>query len=297
VTLPVFVIHWNAPEMLADTVASLRSSQGVDPDVTVIDNASDVAPPEELSSGVRLDRLEENIGFAGAANIAVATAQEAEAPWFAIAAHDVLVEPDALEELVGCLRADPKVGVVAPVLLLSDRTEVAAIGGEWLGPAPTIADIRQGHGRLFERRWLHGCLLLIRTECVAGIGGFRSELFAYYEDVDLCFRARDAGWRIGVWSGAVARERGTTSSTVRKVYLITRNRLVITRRREGSAAFLRESARVGSYAVRAFVGGLAPWRSPARREVSREHFRGQLWGLVDGVLGRLGPGREFAGSR
>jgi GT2 family glycosyltransferase len=44
--------------------------------------------------------------------------------------------------------------------------------------------------------WVTGCCLLLRRDCLRQLGGFDEEFFLYYEDVDLCRRARAEGWSV-----------------------------------------------------------------------------------------------------
>ena len=128
VTLRVFVIHWNEPERLMATVAGLTQSEGVTIDVCVIDNASRQGVLDEISEGlpdnVRLLRLPVNVGFAGAANEAIAQARRTREPWFVIAAHDVLVRTSTLAELVACMETDATIGIVGPLLTNADGSEL-----------------------------------------------------------------------------------------------------------------------------------------------------------------------------
>ena len=202
VMLPVFVIHWNDPGRLMATVGGLTQSEGVTIDVCVIDNASGQSAFDAISEGlpddVRLLRLPVNIGFAGAANEAIALARRTQEPWFVIASHDVVLRPRALAELVARMQQDPAIGIVGPLLTDADGVPLATEEERWLGKLPEVDRQIGGSDRFLERLWVSGCMVLIRTECAGGIGGFWSELFAYSEDVDFCLRARDAGWRVGV---------------------------------------------------------------------------------------------------
>jgi len=301
VELRVFVIHWNDPGRLMATVGDLTQSEGLTIDVCVIDNASRQSAFDIISEGlpddVHLLRLPVNIGFAGAANEAIALARDSGAPWFVIASHDVVLHPRALAELVTCMQADPAIGVVGP--LLTDADGIPRPNEEkgwWLGTVPEFDRQIEGSDRFQETLWVSGCLVLIRTECVREVGGFWSELFAYSEDVDFCLRARDAGWRVGVVLDAHAYERGSTASIDRRIYLGTRNDLAITRRRSGGVVFLRRSALTASNSLRALGGSIAFWRRRERRDLSRRYFRARVWGLVDAFRGRLGPGRDFPSS-
>jgi N-acetylglucosaminyl-diphospho-decaprenol L-rhamnosyltransferase len=307
VTLRVFVIHWNEPERLMATVAGLTQSEGVTIGVCVIDNASRQGVVDEISEAlpdnVRLLRLPINVGFAGAANEAIAQARRTREPWFVIAAHDVLVRGSTLAELVASMDTDAKIGIVGPLLTNADGSElddpdrINRAGGRWFASIPQPGITVEGSRGFVEREWVQGCLLLIRAACAEEIGGFWSQLFAYYDEVDFCLRARDAGWRVGVASHALAHEPGPTVSTDRYIYLLTRNSLALVRRHSGRVAFLRGAASIAFNCTRAFAGSIAPWRRPEQRELSRHYAGPRAWGVFDAVRGRLGPGREFSTSR
>jgi GT2 family glycosyltransferase len=296
-SLPIYIIHWNDPDRLIASVASIAKSEGVATDVTVIDNGSTQRAIDLVANAlprdVRILRLPVNIGFAGAANEAIRRVRQSKNPWFAIAAHDVVVRSDTLGSLVACMQADPTIGIAGPLLTSADGTRYKEAGGRWLGAVPVSgAKIGMSEG-FVESEWLQGCLLLVRLECADTVGGFWSELFAYCEDVDFCLRARDAGWRVGVETHARAHESGTVVPTDRRIYLITRNWLAITKRQFGSAALLKRAVEVAFSVARSFGGSIAPWRKLDRRDLSRTFCVGQAWGLIDGLRGHLGPGHEF----
>jgi GT2 family glycosyltransferase len=59
---------------------------------------------------------------------------------------------------------------------------------------------RKYHTLRTEKRcqvaWVTGCCLLVRQDCLRDLGGFDERFFLYYEDVDLCRRARERGWSV-----------------------------------------------------------------------------------------------------
>src|SRR5581483_8085905 len=114
--VPAFVIHWRSPVTAAKTVAAFQTSRRLE--VHVIDNAS---PAHEidmlraaLADDVDLLALDENIGFAGAANLAIRYAAAAGAAWFIIAAHDVDIEREGLDALLAAAEEAPH-GILGPV--------------------------------------------------------------------------------------------------------------------------------------------------------------------------------------
>jgi GT2 family glycosyltransferase len=99
----------------------------------------------------------------------------------------------------------PRAGIVGFHLRNGDGTR------QWsTGPFPTLLGTLAGLLRPRARRkyspclarercqvpWATGCCLLIRQECLRDLGGLDGDFFLYYEDVDLCRRARDRGWSV-----------------------------------------------------------------------------------------------------
>jgi GT2 family glycosyltransferase len=107
-TLPVYVIHWNAPEWCASACSSIRRSS-VAVALTVIDNAS---PQRFTSSETRVLVERANLGYSGAANVALREWLAGPAEWCVIAAHDLHVEPDTFAQMLNA--ATPEVGVLGP---------------------------------------------------------------------------------------------------------------------------------------------------------------------------------------
>jgi GT2 family glycosyltransferase len=178
--LPVYVIHWNAPERCADTVASILDSEGVDVALTLIDNASDRLP--DVPSRVGVDRQPLNIGYAGAANRALALATFEGAEFFAITSHDIEVAPDALRRCLEFAVAHPAYGILG---------------------------LEGGGANDGSDGWISGSFMLFRAACVAEVGDFDVLFGSYCEDVDYCHRAVAAGWKLGVPPDARASTRGT----------------------------------------------------------------------------------------
>ena len=131
--------------------------------------------------------------------------------------------------------------------------------------------------------------MAVRAACARSVGGFDDRLFAYWEDVDLCLRAADAGWRVGVVMEAAAAESGSTASPFAQSYYMARNHILLARARLGTARTLLVIAIVIGMALQAQVGAALPWRPPARRCASRAYARGRWLGARDGIASRGGP--------
>jgi N-acetylglucosaminyl-diphospho-decaprenol L-rhamnosyltransferase len=206
------VVNYNAASHLPTCLSSLRAA-GVRK-VVVVDNGSVDGSRDVVASagpGVTWLPLGANLGYGAAANRAARLMPGQD---LIVCNPDIEVRAGAVAALMASLRADPGLGAVGPRLLNAD--------GSVYPSARTFPDLLDafGHGLLglvvpnnpFTRRyrmldrdydrpadvdWVSGAFLLIRRRTWEEIGGFDPRYFMYLEDVDLCWRAGRAGWRIG----------------------------------------------------------------------------------------------------
>jgi GT2 family glycosyltransferase len=137
-----------------------------------------------------------------------------------------------LAELVMAVESDATVGMVASQVLLAHAPDVidsAGIEVDWTGTAwqRRRGEAADKDGALEEVFGPCAGAALYRRAMLDEIGLFDKDFFAYYEDVDLAWRARNAGWRC--LYAPTARVRHVHSATLgagsrRKTYLIARNR-------------------------------------------------------------------------
>lgn len=211
-SLTVVITNWGTPDL---TIRSARAviDDGVPPErVVVVDNGSaddSYARFQRELADCSLLRLEENVGFARGSN-AGAASLEGEAYLFVN--NDAFVHrPGSVERLLACL-ADPEVGIATPRVLNPDftlqRTVVPA-------SSPLVELVRaSGLSRFvpnrfqpsFSTHWDHsteraieavnGAVLLVRGRTWHELGGFEEAAYMYTEDLDFCWRARKAGWKV-----------------------------------------------------------------------------------------------------
>jgi N-acetylglucosaminyl-diphospho-decaprenol L-rhamnosyltransferase len=206
------VINYNARDHLLECVRSLRSD-GVD-EVIVVDNEStdgSLTALVALDSDVVCIPTGGNLGFGSAANRGLAVAR---GKYVAILNPDVVVEIGTMKALADALDADPTLGAVAPRVDNPDGTlypsvrafpsMADAMGHAFLGfIAPKNRFSRRyrlldwDHSRPVEVDWASGTCLMLRSVALGGEGRFDESYFMYVEDVDLCWRLRQAGWGVG----------------------------------------------------------------------------------------------------
>ena len=198
----VVVVNWNG---WRDTLACLRSLAALEPGCAhtiVVDNGSTDDSVERIAAefpGVDVVRSADNLGFAGGANLGIRRALKLGVDFVWLLNNDATVEPDTLRALLA-EADDRRVGIVGGVLVDPEEPDrVLAWGGGFVGPLGTTTAL-DGPGRLPD--YVEGSSMLVRTALLERVGLFDEAFFFYYEDADLCRRAREAGWRIAVAPGA-----------------------------------------------------------------------------------------------
>lgn len=217
--LSVVVVNYHQWKYTGELVRRLCSSSAVrdgEAEVVVIDNnASSWRDAQRLRRlpGVSLLRWRRNRGFARAVNEATRLSQ---GEWVLLLNPDMTLAPDFLDEVLARCKdfvTQPLLGIVGFKLHDHDGGSQRSSG-----PFPTFAgtflrrllprSVRKYHVLQRPDRqevdWVSGCCLLIKRACWKELGGFDPSFFLYYEDVDLCRRARQAGWQVVCHPGPLA---------------------------------------------------------------------------------------------
>jgi GT2 family glycosyltransferase len=226
----VGVVTYETRELSVAALTRLLASTGdVDMRVLVHDNASSdgtAAAIAERVPGVEVHAGARNLGFAGGMNRLI---ERSSAPWFLALNSDAWPEPRAISALVRAGRDHPNAGAIAPRL---ESPDGVLEHSTYPFPSSRVAALTAvpGYDRFFphlSRRlglvgawdhdetrdvdWAIGAALLMRREALDEIGGFDESFFMYAEDLEWCWRARNAGWSIRFEPSAVVRHVGNAS--------------------------------------------------------------------------------------
>ncbi len=207
------VVSYNTRELLAACLDGIARA-APEPPVTVVDSASTDGSAEmvrERFAGVKLVALEENRGFAAAANRGVARGT---APHILLLNADTEFVGNPLSPLLAALAAHPGWAAAAPRLVYPDGREQ-----ESREPFPEVGPVLAGFFRRDRRHSVHGsargvevtpeagkrpawypmgAALLLRREALEAVGPLDESYFFYLEEVDWFRRAARAGWGWGL---------------------------------------------------------------------------------------------------
>lgn len=240
--IAVVILNWNGASWLERFLPGvLAHSSGAR--VVVADNGSTDGSVQWLRDAhpsVEVLALARNEGFAGGYNKALA---QLKASHFVLLNSDVEVTPGWLEGMHALLLRQPDMAACQPkVRSYGDRERF-----EHAGAAGGYMD-RNGYpfcrGRIFELTekddgqydgeqdvfWATGACMMLRADAFREVGGFDATLFAHMEEIDLCWRLKRRGWRIGYTSASVVYHVGGGAlryGSPMKTYLNFRNSLVV----------------------------------------------------------------------
>jgi hypothetical protein len=213
VRFSVVIPNLDGVELLGPCLEAVGAQTADGVETIVVDNGSrdgSTAFVRERFPQTRVLELGENRGFAAGMNAGIAAA---EAPLVAFLNNDAEPAPSWLEELERCLERHPRAAAATAKLVRSG--DPGTLDGAGDGLTPSFLPFVRGHGlpddgafgEEVEVFGASGTASLWRAETLRELGGFDERFFAYYEDVDLSFRARLRGYECWYAPRAVAEHR------------------------------------------------------------------------------------------
>jgi GT2 family glycosyltransferase len=209
----VVLVNWRGADDTLGCLAAIAALEAPRPLSIVIENGSGDASAAMLRAASDLDILIEspvNLGFGGGCNLGIARARAEGARFVWLLNNDARPEASALSALMQVALADPLLGAVGS--LMHETADPDLVDGYNGG----VIDFRTGQCRRSrnadEMQFLSGASLLLRLDALAAIGDFDEGFFLYWEDADLGFRLRAAGWRLAIADGSHVRHAVSASA-------------------------------------------------------------------------------------
>jgi GT2 family glycosyltransferase len=207
----VSIVSYNTRDLLRACLQSVAASVGTSYEVLVVDNGSSDGSPAMVTREfprAQLIQSADNRGFAAANNIAL---RRGRGRYILLLNPDAAVLGSTIADMAGFLDAHPDAGICGPKVLFPDGT-FQSCGYNFPTPLTEVRTSRNV-GRVtrflvgdeaappsgqapYECDWVDGCCLMVRKAVIDDIGPLDEQYFLYTEEVDWCFSARKAGWRI-----------------------------------------------------------------------------------------------------
>lgn len=240
----VVILNWNGRQMLEKFLPSVcRFSQQEGVEVIVADNAStddSLAFLSESYPGVRQIVLDKNYGFAEGYNRSLA---QVEADYFVLLNSDVEVTEHWIDSVVSYMDEHPDVAACQPKIrayYAKEHFEHAGASGGFMDKygypfcrGRILSVVEEDKGQYDTEKdlfWATGAAFFVRSKVYRACGGLDADFFAHMEEIDLCWRMRNRGYRIVCVPQSVVYHvgGGTLNATnPRKTYLNYRNNLLM----------------------------------------------------------------------
>ena len=299
-TVRVVLLNWNDRAQAERCLDAVLASEGVRMDPLVVDNGStgdDVAVLTARLGEERVLALPENFGYAGGMNAGLRFWRErgGEDPVLLVT-PDARVQPGTVARLLEALDSTPDAGIVGPLVVHSRETGWVSAGG-------VVRPSRVQSAPLHEPRsdqphdvdWIDGCCMVLRASALRDVDGFDDRFFIYFEETDLCTRARQAGWRVRLVPDAeIDHPKAPGTLPPYYFYYMVRNRYLFWSKNHG-VGFLPVALNVAWATVHAWGSVLKALVLPsrhgqlrARLRDARLQLRAARVGTRDHLRGRYG---------
>ena len=235
------ILNWNGRFFLEKFLPYVYNSTYPNIEFIVADNAStddSVAFIRREYPAIRIISNSRNLGFAGGYNEAL---KQVNADYFVLLNSDVEVTPDWIQPVIELLERETDMAAAQPKirsLHQRDRFEHAGAAGGYLDRygfpfcrGRVLHVVEQDMGQYDDNRdifWASGAALFIKRACWEASGGFDADFFAHMEEVDLAWRLKRMGYRIGYCHESVVYHVGggtLNTGNPQKTYLNFRNSL------------------------------------------------------------------------
>lgn len=216
----IITVNWKVADLTARMLRSVaQHTKDVSYEIFVVDNASDDAIRETVAGfreaypdiPVRFIGNERNLGFAAANNLAIS---QSSGRYVLLLNPDTSVKDDAISKMVGWLDAHSDIGVAGPRLLNADGTVQPSVRAfprvldqtlillklhhlaRNLSPLQTYFADDVDYTKTQDVDQVMGAAFFVRREVFTKIGLLDEAYFIWFEEVDFCRRAKEAGFRV-----------------------------------------------------------------------------------------------------
>lgn len=249
----IVILNYNGREMFATFLPSVIANSHFD--IWVIDNNSSddsISFLEERFPQIHVLKSSQNLGYAGGYNWGLDQLRD-DYDFHILLNSDIEVTKNWDSELVQALEVMPDYAAIQPKILCwtsRNKFDYAGAGGGFVDAygypycrGRIMDQIEQDYGQYddsIDVDWASGACFIVRSEVFHRFGGFDAGFFAHMEEIDLCWRMRKSGWKIG-YKGHISVYHlggGTLQrSSPHKLYLNIRNSLSMIYKNESATNF------------------------------------------------------------
>jgi GT2 family glycosyltransferase len=241
----IVILNWNGVKHLREFLPSVLASTWPNLEIVVGDNGSTDQSVEFLRQSypsVTIIQNDKNYGFTGGYNRIL---EKVEADYLVLLNSDVEVPANWIEPVISMMESDPLIAAAAPKIKSfaeKDHFEHAGAAGGFIDAygytfcrGRMFYEIEKDNGQYEQSGevfWASGAAMFVRTKCWREAGGFDDRFFAHMEEIDLCWRLKNMGYKIAYCAESEVYHVGGGTLNVEnpfKTYLNFRNNLLLLR--------------------------------------------------------------------
>lgn len=207
--IPVILINYNNTHDTEECIESIYKSEGVQPFVIVVDNASKdrdaVLSLKDKFPQIHLIFNEENVGFGRANNVGIKWSLEnIKSEYLLLLNNDTIIESTSIKHLVHSFTISSSIGVTTGKIMFNHNRNLVWYGGGNINIKrgwPKIIDFKaeatvEGANKARYVTFASGCLMMFNRNCIEKIKGFDEDFFMYGEDLEICLRLAKSNIKI-----------------------------------------------------------------------------------------------------
>ncbi len=241
-SISIVILNYNGKHFLEQFLPSVIA-YSIEHEIVIADNNSSDGSLEFLRNdypGIKLIEFSENFGFCTGYNKAI---QQLNSDYIVLLNSDIEVTENWIDPVIGLFESDEKIAAIQPKLLdykSKDKFEYAGGAGGFIDKygypfcrGRIFDTIETDTGQYDDSReifWATGACLFIRTKLFKDYGGFDDDFFAHMEEIDLCWRMKNDGYKVYYCGNSIIFHVGGGTlpyANPHKTYLNFRNSLMM----------------------------------------------------------------------
>ncbi len=287
-SVAVVILNWNGKALLERFLPSVIASEYPNLQLIVGDNASTDGSVDYIKSNfptVSILENDKNYGYAGGYNHILSRVK---ADYFILLNSDVEVPKNWIQPVIDKMESDEKIAAAQPKIkwqTQKDQFEYAGAAGGFMDlhafpfcRGRIFDSVEPDHGQYdtdIDIFWASGAAFFIKSKAWKAVGGLDEDLFAHMEEIDLCWRLKNLGYRIVCCTTSEVYHLGggtLNANNPYKTYLNFRNNLIIMQKNLPlSDAYFRIFIRIWLDLI-AWIKFLLQGKSEFSMAISKAHF-------------------------
>lgn len=201
--ISIIILSYNTKNLLKECLNSIYKYLPKDLfEIIVVDNASSDKSSDMVKkdfSDVLLIKSDTNLGFAKGVNLAV---KNAKGEFLLFLNSDILLEDSSILSIIKYMHENRYISIAGGQLLDKEGKAQRSYGSFYTLPIVFNMLLRGDRGEILSKKydtikkvdWVSGGFMVVRRELFSKLNGFDESFFMYIEDMELCYRARKAGY-------------------------------------------------------------------------------------------------------